>query len=150
MYDSSGKQFGIASSQWLLLDMKSLRPKIIETDELITVRDAERNVFEDPIEKLPAIEEGEVLRKQVDYTDLDINQHVNSNRYVDFILGTFDQEFHHKYNVSDFQLNFVREIKGVNEILLRRKQIQNDTMYMIEGFSDSNKKAYFQSFVRFI
>lgn len=149
LYDQNKNPFAIATTQWLLLDIKSKRPKVFMTDELNFAKDENRNVFEEPIEKLPKVKNGKIFKKQVDYTDMDLNQHLNSNRYIDFILGTFSAEYHKNKHVKDFQINFLKEVKNVDEILIKQQQFNEQEMYLFEGLSKDEKLTHFQSFVGF-
>ena len=150
LYDKDKNVFGIASTQWLLLDIQSFRPKILKTKEILDIINEEKKVFEEPIEKLPKIEAGEEHEIRIDYTDYDLNRHVNSNRYVDFVLGSFDLTWHENHRVTDFQLNFLKEIKYEDRITLRSKMVHPEgNLFIIQGNSFDEKTVHFQSFVGF-
>ena len=149
MVDNKGNRFGIASTQWLLLDIKSKRPKIFTNETILKVIENQKSVFDENIKKLPVIENGSDIIKSVDYTDMDLNHHLNSNRYIDLIIGSFDYKFVKENKITDLQLNYLKEVKEVPNIIISKYNIHDSLMFLLEGFSSDHKIKHFQSFTSF-
>lgn len=146
IYNDNEEIIGWATTQWLIVDLKTKRPKVVETDLLKQVMDPQKSVFEEGISKLPKVTNGKSYSKQIDIMDFDLNGHLNSNRYVELVLGTFDKNYYLKNEVVDFQLNFIKEVNQTQELILKKQEIQ-DSIFLIEGSSNDGKIVYFQSFV---
>ncbi|MBN2347530.1 MAG: hypothetical protein JXJ22_01760 [Bacteroidales bacterium] len=145
MFDKEGNRFGGATTNWLLIDIKSRRPKMFEIPGNIIEKNKDHHALEGFSQKLPLIEKGEIFPQSVLYFDLDLNHHANSNRYVEWILNTFPYEFHKKHQVQSMQLNYIKEIPPNSQINLLRKNDENPLKFLIEGRSVEENKLHFQS-----
>ena len=107
--DESGKTFGYARSIWAAIDMETRRPTMLDVEGLnayITDRPC-------PIEKPGKITPVETITKgepyQVKYSDIDINGHFNSIKYMEHLLDMFDLEMFQQKNVSRFEIAYQAE-----------------------------------------
>jgi medium-chain acyl-[acyl-carrier-protein] hydrolase len=108
--NSKGDILGTAKSAWLVLDLKSRRPQRIEP-----IFQHIRHLFdhsssaEEP-EKLTGPIQSEVEKSfAVRYSDVDMHQHVNNTKYMEWILDSYPFEMHQEYHVHNFQINFLAE-----------------------------------------
>ncbi len=108
--DEKNEIIGNACSIWAMLDMKTRRAKDLQTLEGIH-EFASNNVglIEKPI-KLGSVEGEEYDGFKVKYSDIDINGHVNSIRYIQWISDCFTLDCYRKCNVKRFEINYVNEI----------------------------------------
>ena len=88
--DENGKTFGFARSIWAAIDVETRRPTLLDIARLsayVTDRPC-------PIEKpgkIAAVEnETEGVPYFIKYSDLDINGHLNSIKYMEHLLDLFD------------------------------------------------------------
>jgi acyl-ACP thioesterase len=110
MTDERDRVILSASSAWLMLDGKRRRPVRIEG--LFRERGVSltRDHSSEAISKLPSAACGEeMLSFTVRRSDLDLNDHVNSARYVRWVLDSYPEETVHAEAVSGCTINFLSE-----------------------------------------
>ena len=108
--DSSDTVIGKAVTAWLVIDLDRRRPK--RTDTLPSLHPP--NDVESTLPRRPAKIAGlsEITRSdsvRVGYRDLDVNEHVNSARYVEWILDGFHAEFHKSHRLEELEVNYLAE-----------------------------------------
>lgn len=128
------------TSAWLLLDSKSLRPKILTQlypdVKLLDTKDALPDLprkinFETKIEL--------VYTKKIGYSDIDLNQHTNNEKYIELIFDCFDLDFHKEHTAKSLTVSFNAESKFNDEICLYKKiESSNLTAHNIKA---KNKKT---------
>ena len=60
--------------------------------------------------KLPDVESKEkLIEKKVSYSDLDLNNHVNNAKYIEWILDSYPLEKMKTYNINSVELNYMSE-----------------------------------------
>lgn len=98
-----------ASSAWLILDLESKR--IVKPGTLTTSfqKLAQSETCRYPAKiKMPA-QDKDLDFVPVVFTDLDINQHFNSVKYVERALNNFGICFLNKHEVSEIEINYLKE-----------------------------------------
>jgi medium-chain acyl-[acyl-carrier-protein] hydrolase len=110
--DSNNQVIGGASSTWIVIDITE--KKICRLDEYFTGYKYEDIVFalgRKPQRIKPFTETESIHDIQVNYSDLDINAHVNNVRYIDFILDMFTEDFRMSHDIYEIEMNFHKEAK---------------------------------------
>jgi len=101
---------GNASTIWVLFDMETRRAKDLLTIEGIhDFASGEIGLIEKPI-KLDPVEGKEFDSFKVKYSDIDINGHVNSIRYIQWISDCFSLDCYREKQVKRFEINYVNEM----------------------------------------
>lgn len=136
--DEQGKRIGMASTLWVLMDINT-RQMAAETalkTPLPDNSDLEAPMgFPAQIEKLAAWETESQYRAQ--YTDLDINQHVNNTRYADWFCNALGTETLRKHEIASVILDYNAEIRPDQEVRLSLKQ--DGMKCQLAGFCDQKK-----------
>lgn len=108
--DEKNEIIGNACSVWVFFDMKTRHAKDLLTLEGIhDFANSERALIDKPI-KLGAVDGEEYDGFKVKYSDIDINGHVNSIRYIQWISDCFSLECYRKCQVKRFEINYVNEM----------------------------------------
>ena len=123
MVARDGKRLAAGSSAWLVLDAVSKRPQRLQKllpgltefgDHMALGRDPEK------------LAEDETWRESfavaVRYTDIDVNNHVNSSRYVGWILDAYPVEFHREHAVRSLEVNYVGETVAGETLTVRSRE----------------------------
>ncbi len=122
-----------ATSAWLALDYKTHRPKHVSSEYIgqFTLLKDKHAIVTLP-EKLPETE-GEIVNEiNTDYFDIDMNKHVTSTRYIDWMTNTFSPEFHETNSVRSLSMNYMKETSLGSTISLAKEQSEKN-QYHFEG-----------------
>ena len=108
--DEKNEIIGNACSVWVLFDMKTRRAKDLQTLEGIhEYATGEIGLIDKPI-KLGSVEGEDYDGFKVKYSDIDINGHVNSIRYIQWISDCFSLDCYRKCTVKRFEINYMNEM----------------------------------------
>ena len=108
--DARGKNLGMASSAWLVIDIAKRRPvRIAPFLQRLRPQDT-HDGLPDAVDKLPAPASARLARRfRVRYRDLDINQHVNNVSYIEWALESIPREQVAGAHLVDLEINFLSE-----------------------------------------
>ena len=112
MYDADGNLLMQATSDWVILDFTTFRPQRLEhfNDKIACV--AGKHALETPaptILPMKKADEGPV--HAVLFSDIDVNQHVNNVKYVQWMLDNLPVGFQEQHTLKDLVINFVTQAK---------------------------------------
>ncbi len=117
-----GRAFCRARSAWLLLDLQAKRITSLERLPRPVPYLNEHSVMDILPEKLPALEGAkDVLERQIGYTDLDLNQHTNNAKYVEFLQDTYSQDFYLSRRIKALTISFQNETKYGDHLVISKK-----------------------------
>ena len=136
--DESGEQIGSANSLWATMDFENRR--MVKSEFVLSKMPDNSDLS--PAAGIPAtiraldsdIEEGLILPQ---YTDLDVNEHVNNTKYLDWCCNALGVETMSKMYISSFDINYDNEIRpGVN---IQTQLTRNGDRFSFLGFSGETK-----------
>jgi len=108
--DEKNEIIGSACSVWVMFDMKTRRAKDLQSLEGIhEYATGEVGLIEKPI-KIGPVEGEDYDGFKVKYSDIDINGHVNSVRYIQWISDCFSLDCYRKCSVKRFEINYMNEM----------------------------------------
>lgn len=139
--DKDGKKIGYARSVWAMINLQTRRPADLLalhgggiTDY---VCDSEPCPIGKPSRITVKVDEPEQTL-QARYSDIDINGHVNSIRYIEHILDLFPLELYKAKRIRRFEMAYVAESYYNDELSFYREEADNDT-YHIEVRKNGNE-----------
>ena len=125
LVDGNGKTFGYARSIWAAIDVETRRPTLLDIARLsayVTDRPC-------PIEKpgkIAAVEnETEGVPYFIKYSDLDINGHLNSIKYMEHLLDLFDLDLFKTKDIKRFEIAYQSEGKYGMKLMLYKREADN-------------------------
>lgn len=131
--DKDGKHIGYARSVWAMINMTTRRPA-----DLLEINGGSINDYicnePCPIEKSSRIKvkaHEPTCTLHAKYSDIDINGHVNSIRYIEHILDLFPLDFYRTRCVRRFEIAYVAE-SYYNDTLSFFLDQEEDGHYAIE------------------
>lgn len=148
--DTEGNILVRAISSWVIMDIKT---RELRKTELIHVNYPdpvkEERAIDGKIGKLkPYCESELVYKKTVGYSDIDLNEHLNNSKYIDYIMDCFTCEEHKKYKAGSIQVSYVNEALPGETIALKRDiNTENPKMLYIEGINDLDGRQIFSSLI---
>ncbi|HUX22133.1 MAG TPA: acyl-ACP thioesterase domain-containing protein [Spirochaetia bacterium] len=116
--NSSGEEVAIATSSWVVVDIEKRTPvrieRVAERLEMIV----DRHLFDRSPTKLPTYDlSGLSLSTTATFADMDLNAHVNSTRYVEWMFNTLPDRFLEAGNVlREIEINFNGESRAGDEL----------------------------------
>jgi medium-chain acyl-[acyl-carrier-protein] hydrolase len=106
--DKEGNNIVEATTSWIVLDMKS--KKIVNLTDFEDFPTYAESVFGRNAKKVrPPKSEDELHFTPVLFTEIDINQHFNTGRYLERIINSYDFAFHKENDLKEFEVNFLKE-----------------------------------------
>lgn len=116
--DQDGARLGAASSLWLVLDLKS---RSMADPAASGVKFDTPDI--QPSVGLPgksaAVLDGTFWRRRAEYTDLDVNGHVNNTKYISWLLDAVGTEALTSSVVRTLNINYSKEILPLSDIDIR-------------------------------
>lgn len=142
--DEMNEVLAKATSAWLALDMESKRPKVIDskrTEAFHLLND--KNALSYSPEKINQKALGHSIIKEPVYFDIDLNKHLTSTRYVDWIMDFLPVEFHKVNYPKKLSINYLKETMLGQKILINKEIMGNE--FLFEGVLLENGKPTFRA-----
>jgi len=138
--NESGKVMATATSGWLAIDIERRRPKVIEgsTSEIFSQL-KDKHAIEQFPSKLMPIKGGDIFKNKARYSDIDLNQHVTATRYIDWMMDTFDIDFHKNNYPKKLAINYLKETMPGEVLKLKRSYCEKVCSFEGENGSSSTK-----------
>lgn len=131
--NKDGKEIGYARSVWAMISMETRKPA-----DLLTLHGGSIVDYvcdkECPIDKAGRIKVSEnaaPVEYQTKYSDIDINGHVNSIKYIEHILDLFPIEMFKEKRIKRFEMAYVAESYYGDVLSFYKEEIDGNT-YDIE------------------
>lgn len=121
-----GRVFGYGRSVWAMIDTVTRQPQ-----DILAIHDGAITSWieankECPIEKSSRVKmsPGAELVRTIGtgYSDVDVNGHVNSVKYIEHVLDLFGMEWHRTHRLVRFEIAYVAESHGGDRLSFYREQ----------------------------
>jgi acyl-ACP thioesterase len=129
-----GKTIGYARTIWAAIDMKTRRPIDIPEwrPDLVKYVDEEKICPIEKMEKIPSVEGGDAaMGYTVRYSDIDINKHMNSTKYIEHAVNIFDLEVFREQFIHKFEMVFLAEGMFGDKLKLYKQKL-SENEYVID------------------
>lgn len=149
VYNTSNEIVAKATSGWLAIDIENKKPKLfngIQAQMLVSLQ--KKYALDFVPHKLDGVESGEIFTTRATYSDIDLNGHVTTTRYLEWIMDTFEPQFHKEMYTTEISINFMKEIMTGDQIKIVRSTIDKD-LYHFEGSIENRLKSSFRAQVSF-
>ncbi|MDZ7624052.1 MAG: thioesterase [Ignavibacteriaceae bacterium] len=149
LFNSKDEVICKGTSAWLLIDSKSLRPKILpQLFPEIKMLDSKDALSDLPQKIIPTKETKIIYSTQIRYSDIDLNQHANNASYIKFMLDCFNKEFHREHTVKSLTVSYNAESKFGDLVqLYQGTEKDNPLTNYIEAKNLSSNKSVFQALI---
>lgn len=126
-----GREVGVCSAIWTLLDL-TRRRIVIPSRVGLTVPVVKHDFKLDTPKSIDFDGElNHVMTRKVLYSDVDLNQHMNNARYIDWALDLIDLEVHRTHFINEVTIHYKKEILPLAQVELYMGQ--NENRYVVEG-----------------
>ena len=127
--DASGAVLGYARSVWAAIDMQTRRPTPLDV-EALSVYVSDRDCPMEKPCKIAPEDDSEGMPYNVKYSDLDINGHFNSIKYIEHLLDLFELDLFSKKEVRRFDISYLSEGRYDMPLTLHKKETAPDKYNM--------------------
>lgn len=148
-YDQNKELIGVATSSWVPIDIQSRRPVKIFDPETVN-KIANKQAVDLEVKKITLPENLEIgLHHKVRLTDLDINNHANNARYVEWIYNSIPQGMMDIKNGFEFHINYLGEAKLHDQVEIHRLPIIDKmNEFYFSGLNQSTKRSFFSAHLK--
>jgi len=148
IFDSNNQRLAYLTSSWLVIDVQTKRPRRTLPQANSFIGLTSRNAIVDPAEALKFTGSPDyVERFTVKYNDIDINMHLTTYRYIDYIFDSYNLDFLNNNVPAEMTVNFLKEIPFGSEIILHR--FENTNTHQFELINSNNGNVCFRSRIIF-
>lgn len=109
LVNAEGRSFGYARSIWAAIDLETRRPTPLDVDALNVYQVDRPCPIEKPGKIIPVEGNTPGDPYRVKYSDLDVNGHFNSIKYMEHFLDVFDLDMYTKREISRFEIAYIAE-----------------------------------------
>lgn len=140
---NSGETFCRCTTAWLPVDASTKRLTRLDRLPHPVPYLPEQIALDVLPEKLPDTQSEEVSRRSIHYTDLDLLQHVNNARYVEYLQDSYELEFHQNHRMTALTFSFVSEAHYGDELVLYREE--QSGKHLVTARNATSRNVVFQA-----
>ncbi len=147
--DSANKIIAKSTSGWLAIDSNSKRPKKIDAIKpkvFYILKD--KHALEETPPKISSVKKGDIFEVKTLFSDIDLNGHLTSTRYLDKMTDTFPTDFLIKNYPKQISINYIKETIPEEIIEITREQ-NSEKSFTFEGKNLSNNAISFRGKIDF-
>lgn len=138
------------TSGWLAIDIQSKRPrKVEEKFGYIFDRMKERHALKQLPEKLGPVTTGKSYEVKSTWFDLDVNKHVTSSRYADWMVDTLPMDFLRNHYPTRLSINYLKETMHGETISLMQSSTP-ENQFLFEGINRASDSVKCRGRIDFI
>lgn len=131
--NAQGQILGVAGSSWVYMNLETHHPIHPLSGEItfIAPDGVKRTISENP-DKV-GLTDNPVLKSvyKVRYNDLDMNNHVNNIKYIEWLLESMDPEFRKTHIPDELLINFLAEAVYGHEVSVHLDTTENGYSHSI-------------------
>jgi acyl-ACP thioesterase len=132
--NEAGKTIGYARTIWAAIDMQTRRPIDIQAwrpDMLVYVEEGKQCPIE-KMSKIPSVDDVDsCMGYTVRYSDIDINKHMNSVKYIEHAVNVFDLDYFKEKFIQKFEMIYLAEGMFGDKLKLYEQKI-SENEYIID------------------
>ena len=132
--DAAGDVLGRATSSWAVLTADAHKPETRDIFSGQFPQHPERQAIGEKMEKIPAVENPDLVSGyRVRWSDLDFNRHVNSMRYVEWILNGLDEATRFGRAFKSMEVNYLAETLLGDDVEIRVQKMPGPPAALLAG-----------------
>lgn len=133
IYDEKGNLIIKASSMWALIDQNER--SFVDPEENNIIFNGGEKGDELPLPfKIPVPNLTKSSKGKVNFSDVDLNGHLNNTSYINKALDLIDNKYLISHNLQEAYINFRKEIKIDEEYTVNFDKIDNDFYFSNDHF----------------
>lgn len=146
--DKNGVAMGYVKTVWAMIDTETRKPVLLTDKKLISYICDKECPIERSIKFAQTTSESQLIDSfKVKYSDIDINQHLNSSKYIEYIVDAFSLMDFEKSEISRFEAEFIEECLFDEKLFLYKTEVSEHD-YLID-LKNKDEKTVCKSKIRF-
>ncbi len=142
---TNGEEYGYGTSVWAMIDLSTRQPIDVYSVGNGKIKDYESPEDCVPIQGVSRVkadkEELELLKEiDVTYSDLDINRHINSIKYIEHVMDVYPNIQDSDKNVKRLEVAYVAESRTGEKLRFYGKEGGNYFLCIVTGLSMNEEK----------
>lgn len=129
-----GEEIGFARSLWASIDLETRKPtSILDLEDLVSFVNKEKECPIENLNKISPLTTEEAYKTatfEVKYSDIDINQHLNSMKYIEHLIDAFNIDLFREKDIKRFEINYISEGRYGETIDINQKEIEDSTFVL--------------------
>lgn len=122
--DKSGESIIKATSSWVVIDLNTKR--MVRLSGFDSFPDLSESVFSRNADKVNSPESSSpLIFTPVLYSEIDINQHFNTGKFIERIIDSYNSSFHEKHELEELEMNFLKEGLLKDSIAIKKQELNN-------------------------
>ena len=142
--DEEGNEIATILATFALMNLKTRSSVDLNGDIGIRMTECMEPEEQIAIRRIPSINrqpiEEVAFRRRPHYSDIDINGHMNSVRYLDHILDHFPIEYINSHDLTDFIVAYMKEGEATEELSYGIKELEQDR-YLVQVTKENSDVA---------
>lgn len=138
IYDENNNLLIIATSKWILVDLKKEKMAELTPDIIDLYQKEEKSVFEE--RTISKIREPNYFSNKISYpilrSDIDINNHVHNIYYLDFAYEALPENIYKNDECNNIEIMYKKQIKLGDTIICKYCKEENDYIISIKSEDD--------------
>lgn len=133
--NAEGKVTGYARSLWASIDLKTRKPSnLLELYGLSDYINPDMEAQIEGLTKIPVLKDNYELATEfvVKYSDVDINKHLNSMKYIEHFVDVFDIDMFREKEIRRIEINYVSEGRYGTKLDILKREEDADSVYILE------------------
>lgn len=132
--------YGYGRSVWAMIDTETRQPTDILAVKDGLIEEYIEKEYECPILKSSRVpintEEAEFMRTiDTYYSDVDVNGHINSVKYIEHVMDLWDTDWYRNYHLKRFEIAYVAESHQGDKLNFYRQDVSNGTDDSIKEYN---------------
>ncbi len=125
--DHDGNYFGYARSVWASIDIETRRPTNVLELQGLTEYIMNKDCPIATAVKIPSLKDAEFDTSFiVKYSDIDINKHLNSIKYIEHFVDIFPLGMYTEKEIHNFEINYITEGQYNTKLDIFKKEVESD------------------------
>lgn len=137
----SGEAVVSATSSWLILDKSAGRPQRFDPSSDGFPWQPEKSELETTLEKVTELQSGRPIDQlKVHYYDIDVNNHVGSAKYLQWLLDAHSQEKLSHHSAEEIEISYLSEAMLEDQVAVFSEERENDELCSIRRVTGDEKE----------
>ncbi len=130
--DSEGNPCGYARSIWVVIDLASRTSVDISQFEYLAQLVSDKACPIDKQSRVRTVNDPQPVCHPILYSDIDLNRHVNSVKYIEHLLDLFPFEWYDSHQIHRFEISYANEARyGSTLHLLKEEESPHNFVFEI-------------------